>query len=186
MNNKRWLHFAFVFLILFSVFRIAWVNYYAKTPEKHLYLQNEKIISKGVSYSLEKAVLWNYDLFFDNYPEYKEYKEEDKVYKNAKLLMLDIKVEIQHKENVFNASLPLKYENVFNMPDPFFFEALNPILKNGIHSGDIIKLPYEIYSINLKKDQWRKVCDSEMEYNLVFSNYPERKELRINDYEVME
>ena len=60
-----------VFLIIGA--RICYVTAHARLPEQNVIAQGDSLTYRGLTYQIKGAVLWNYEDYFKEHPEYQSY-----------------------------------------------------------------------------------------------------------------
>ncbi len=183
MKNKIKAFFI-VFLIIVLVIRIYYVNKNKHLPVLIEAAQGEKIEYCRVDYSIDSAVLWEYDDFFQKNQQYMYFKDKSRGSANTKMLVVKLRFEknSEHygEEAYIADSVPVTYVSIQNWTDPELEKAMNQY--EDANTTGIYTLPYEIYKEYFTEEKWNDV--DKMEFRLVFGTYPERKELIISNYEV--
>lgn len=164
--------------------RIYYVNANRHKPVLIEAAQGEKIEFGYVEYSIESAVMWNYNDFFEQNPQYNDY---DDLYNgdDYKKLLVNIKYEMSPlyngEETHLQTEMYITYPYEIMGADPFFINALNDA--ETVKATGIYTIPFDICKSNAEKG-----CNDveNMEFRIVFGTYPERKELIVSDYEVID
>ena len=166
-----------VFLIIGA--RICYVTAHARLPEQNVIAQGDSLTYRGLTYQIKGAVLWNYEDYFKEHPEYQSYQESWLTGENTKLLMVAYTVKKLQDQNVLETMPSIQYFHVFNQFDSFFFSDLNPALSDGTFvSGDTLYITYEIYKEVLTKEQWEQVENNQVVYEMVLGTYPVKTDYR--------
>ena len=176
----------FLIGILFVVtglgLRIWYVNTHTYSPEIREIPQGQATQYRGLAYSVISAVMWDSEDFYEQYPELSDYQNPDIPAEEIKILAIEYKIEKIQEENKLDLYIPIQYAHLFNGPDPFMTQDMNPSLSDGnFQSGDTVVIPYEIYKANLSEAQWKDVENGKMEYETVLGTYPVKTEMKIQD-----
>ena len=162
--------------------RIWYVNTHTYSPEIREIPQGQATQYRGLAYSVISAVMWDSEDFYEQYPELSDYQNPDIPAEEIKILAIEYKIEKMQEENKMDLYIPIQYVHLFNGPDPFMTQDMNPSLSDGnFQSGDTVVIPYEIYKANLSEAQWKDVENGKMEYETVLGTYPVKTEMKIQD-----
>lgn len=162
--------------------RIWYVNTHTYSPEIREIPQGQATQYRGLAYSVISAVMWDSEDFYEQYLELSDYQNPDIPAEEIKILAIEYKIEKMQEENKMDLYIPIQYVHLFNGPDPFMTQDMNPSLSDGnFQSGDTVVIPYEIYKVNLSEAQWEDVGDGRMEYETVLGTYPVKTEMKIQD-----
>ena len=162
--------------------RIWYVNTHTYSPEIREIPQGQATQYRGLAYSVISAVMWDSEDFYEQYPELSDYQNPDIPAEEIKILAIEYKIEKIQEENKLDLYIPIQYAHLFNGPDPFMTQDMNPSLSDGnFQSGDTVVIPYEIYKANLSEEQWKDVENGRMEYETVLGTYPVKTEMKIQD-----
>ena len=162
--------------------RIGYVNTHTYSPEIREIPQGQATQYRGLAYSVISAVMWDSEDFYEQYPELSDYQNPDIPAEEIKILAIEYKIEKIQEENKLDLYIPIQYVHLFNGPDPFMTQDMNPSLSDGnFQSGDTVVIPYEIYKANLSEAQWKDVENGKMEYETVLGTYPVKTEMKIQD-----
>ena len=162
--------------------RIWYVNTHTYSPEIREIPQGQATQYRGLAYSVISAVMWDSEDFYEQYPELSDYQNPDIPAEEIKILAIEYKIEKIQEENKLDLYIPIQYVHLFNGPDPFMTQDMNPSLSDGnFQSGDTVVIPYEIYKANLSEAQWKDVENGKMEYETVLGTYPVKTEMKIQD-----
>jgi hypothetical protein len=162
--------------------RIWYVNTHTYSPEIREIPQGQATQYRGLAYSVISAVMWDSEDFYEQYPELSDYQNPDIPAEEIKILAIEYKIEKIQEENKLDLYIPIQYAHLFNGPDPFMTQDMNPSLSDGnFQSGDTVVIPYEIYKANLSEAQWKDVENGKMEYETVLGTYPVKTEMKIQD-----
>lgn len=162
--------------------RIWYVNTHTYSPEIREIPQGQATQYRGLAYSVISAVMWDSEDFYEQYPELSDYQNPDIPAEEIKILAIEYKIEKIQEENKLDLYIPIQYVHLFNGPDPFMTQDMNPSLSDGnFQSGDAVVIPYEIYKANLSEAQWKDVENGKMEYETVLGTYPVKTEMKIQD-----
>ena len=162
--------------------RIWYVNTHTYSPEIREIPQGQATQYRGLAYSVISAVMWDSEDFYEQYPELSDYQNPDIPAEEIKILAIEYKIEKIQEENKLDLYIPIQYAHLFNGPDPFMTQDMNPSLSDGnFQSGDTVVIPYEIYKANLSEAQWKDVENGKMEYESVLGTYPVKTEMKIQD-----
>lgn len=162
--------------------RIWYVNTHTYSPEIREIPQGQATQYRGLAYSVISAVMWDSEDFYEQYPELSDYQNPDIPAEEIKILAIEYKIEKIQEENKLDLYIPIQYVHLFNGPDPFMTQDMNPSLSDGnFQSGDTVVIPYEIYKANLSEAQWKDVENGKMEYETVLGMYPVKTEMKIQD-----
>lgn len=162
--------------------RIWYVNTHTYSPEIREIPQGQATQYRGLAYSVISAVMWDSEDFYEQYPELSDYQNPDIPAEEIKILAIEYKIEKIQEENKLDLYIPTQYVHLFNGPDPFMTQDMNPSLSDGnFQSGDTVVIPYEIYKANLSEAQWKDVENGKMEYETVLGTYPVKTEMKIQD-----
>lgn len=162
--------------------RIWYVNAHTYSPEIREIPQGQATQYRGLAYSVISAVMWDSEDFYEQYPELSDYQNPDIPAEEIKILAIEYKIEKIQEENKLDLYIPIQYAHLFNGPDPFMTQDMNPSLSDGnFQSGDTVVIPYEIYKANLSEAQWKDVENGKMEYETVLGTYPVKTEMKIQD-----
>ena len=162
--------------------RIWYVNTHTYSPEIREIPQGQATQYRGLAYSVISAVMWDSGDFYEQYPELSDYQNPDIPAEEIKILAIEYKIEKMQEENKMDLYIPIQYVHLFNGPDPFMTQDMNPSLSDGnFQSGDTVVIPYEIYKANLSEEQWKDVENGRMEYETVLGTYPVKTEMKIQD-----
>ena len=162
--------------------RIWYVNTHTYSPEIREIPQGQATQYRGLAYSVISAVMWDSEDFYEQYLELSDYQNPDIPAEEIKILAIEYKIEKMQEENKMDLYIPIQYVHLFNGPDPFMTQDMNPSLSDGnFQSGDTVVIPYEIYKANLSEEQWKDVENGRMEYETVLGTYPVKTEMKIQD-----
>ena len=162
--------------------RIWYVNTHTYSPEIREIPQGQATQYRGLAYSVISAVMWDSEDFYEQYPELSDYQNPDIPAEEIKILAIEYKIEKIQEENKLDLYIPIQYAHLFNGPDPFMTQDMNPSLSDGnFQSGDTVVIPYEIYKANLSEAQWKDVENGKMGYETVLGTYPVKTEMKIQD-----
>ena len=162
--------------------RIWYVNTHTYSPEIREIPQGQATQYRGLAYSVISAVMWDSEDFYEQYPELSDYQNPDIPAEEIKILAIEYKIEKIQEENKLDLYIPIQYVHLFNGPDPFMTQDMNPSLSDGnFQSGDTVVIPYEIYKANLSEAQWKDVENGKMEFETVLGTYPVKTEMKIQD-----
>lgn len=162
--------------------RIWYVNTHTYSPEIREIPQGQATQYRGLAYSVISAVMWDSEDFYEQYPELSDYQNPDIPAEEIKILAIEYKIEKIQEENKLDLYIPIQYVHLFNGPDPFMTQDMNPSLSDGnFQSGDTVVIPYEIYKANLSEAQWKDVENGKMGYETVLGTYPVKTEMKIQD-----
>ena len=162
--------------------RIWYVNTHTYSPEIREIPQGQATQYRGLAYSVISAVMWDSEDFYEQYLELSDYQNPDIPAEEIKILAIEYKIEKMQEENKMDLYIPIQYVHLFNGPDPFMTQDMNPSLSDGnFQSGDTVVIPYEIYKANLSEAQWKDVENGKMEYETVLGTYPVKTEMKIQD-----
>ena len=162
--------------------RIWYVNTHTYSPEIREIPQGQATQYRGLAYSIISAVMWDSEDFYEQYLELSDYQNPDIPAEEIKILAIEYKIEKMQEENKMDLYIPIQYVHLFNGPDPFMTQDMNPSLSDGnFQSGDTVVIPYEIYKANLSEAQWKDVENGKMEYETVLGTYPVKTEMKIQD-----
>ena len=162
--------------------RIWYVNTHTYSPEIREIPQGQATQYRGLAYSVISAVMWDSEDFYEQYPELSDYQNPDIPAEEIKILAIEYKIEKIQEENKLDLYISIQYVHLFNGPDPFMTQDMNPSLSDGnFQSGDTVVIPYEIYKANLSEAQWKDVENGKMEYETVLGTYPVKTEMKIQD-----
>ncbi len=162
--------------------RIWYVNTHTYSPEIREIPQGQAAQYRGLAYTVISAVMWDSGDFYEQYPELSDYQNPDILAEEIKILAIEYKIEKMQEENKMDLYIPIQYVHLFNGPDPFMTQDMNPSLSDGnFQSGDTVVIPYEIYKANLSEAQWKDVENGKMEYETVLGTYPVKTEMKIQD-----
>ena len=162
--------------------RIWYVNTHTYSPEIREIPQGQATQYRGLAYSVISAVMWDSEDFYEQYLELSDYQNPDIPAEEIKILAIEYKIEKMQEENKMDLYIPIQYVHLFNGPDPFMTQDMNPSLSDGnFQSGDTVVIPYEIYKANLSEVQWKDVENGKMEYETVLGTYPVKTEMKIQD-----
>ena len=162
--------------------RIWYVNTHTYSPEIREIPQGQAAQYRGLAYTVISAVMWDSGDFYEQYPELSDYQNPDIPAEEIKILAIEYKIGKMQEENKMDLYIPIQYVHLFNGPDPFMTQDMNPSLSDGnFQSGDTVVIPYEIYKANLSEAQWEDVEDGRMEYETVLGTYPVKTEMKIQD-----
>lgn len=162
--------------------RIWYVNTHTYSPEIREIPQGQATQYRGLAYSVISAVMWDSEDFYEQYPKLSDYQNPDIPAEEIKILAIEYKIEKIQEENKLDLYIPIQYVHLFNGPDPFMTQDMNPSLSDGnFQSGDTVVIPYEIYKANLSEAQWKDVENGKMEYETVLGTYPVKTEMKIQD-----
>ena len=162
--------------------RIGYVNTHTYSPEIREIPQGQATQYRGLAYSVISAVMWDSEDFYEQYPELSDYQNPDIPAEEIKILAIEYKIEKIQEENKLDLYIPIQYVHLFNGPDPFMTQDMNPSLSDGnFQSGDTVVIPYEIYKANLSEAQWKDVENGKMGYETVLGTYPVKTEMKIQD-----
>ena len=126
--------------------------------------------------------MWNSSDFYTQHPELTDYQNPNIPADEMKLLVVEYQIGKVQEANKLDLYIPIQYVHLFNGPDPFMTQDMNPSLSDGnFQSGDTVVIPYEIYKANLSEAQWEDVEDGRMEYETVLGTYPVKTEMKIQD-----
>lgn len=154
--------------------RIWYVNTHTYSPEIREIPQGQATQYRGLAYSVISAVMWDSEDFYEQNPDIPA--------EEIKILAIEYKIEKIQEENKLDLYIPIQYVHLFNGPDPFMTQDMNPSLSDGnFQSGDTVVIPYEIYKANLSEAQWKDVENGKMEYETVLGTYPVKTEMKIQD-----
>ena len=162
--------------------RIWYVNTHTYSPEIREIPRGQATQYRGLAYSVISAVMWDSEDFYEQYLELSDYQNPDIPAEEIKILAIEYKIEKMQEENKMDLYIPIQYVHLFNGPDPFMTQDMNPSLSDGnFQSGDTVVIPYEIYKANLSEAQWKDVENGKMEYETVLGTYPVKTEMKIQD-----
>ena len=162
--------------------RIWYVNTHTYSPEIREIPQGQAAKYRGLAYTVISAGMWDSEDFYEQYPELSDYQNPDIPAEEIKILAIEYKIEKMQEENKMDLYIPIQYVHLFNGPDPFMTQDMNPSLSDGnFQSGDTVVIPYEIYKANLSEEQWKDVENGSMEYETVLGTYPVKTEMKIQD-----
>lgn len=162
--------------------RIWYVNTHTYSPEIREIPQGQATQYRGLAYSVISAVMWDSEDFYEQYPELSDYQNPDIPAEEIKILAIEYKIEKIQEANKLDLYIPIQYVHLFNGPDPFMTQDMNPSLSDGnFQSGDTVVIPYEIYKANLSEAQWKDVENGKMGYETVLGTYPVKTEMKIQD-----
>lgn len=162
--------------------RIWYVNTHTYSPEIREIPQGQAAKYRGLAYTVISAGMWDSGDFYEQYQELSDYQNPDIPAEEIKILAIEYKIEKMQEENKMDLYIPIQYVHLFNGPDPFMTQDMNPSLSDGnFQSGDTVVIPYEIYKANLSEAQWKDVENGKMEYETVLGTYPVKTEMKIQD-----
>lgn len=162
--------------------RIWYVNTHTYSPEIREIPQGQAAKYRGLAYTVISAGMWDSGDFYEQYPELSDYQNPDIPAEEIKILAIEYKIDKMQEENKMDLYIPIQYVHLFNGPDPFMTQDMNPSLSDGnFQSGDTVVIPYEIYKANLSEAQWKDVENGKMEYETVLGTYPVKTEMKIQD-----
>lgn len=164
--------------------RIYYVNANRRGPVLIEAAQGEKIEFGYVEYGIESAVMWDYNDFFEQNPQYIDYRDMPDP-DDYKLLLVNIKYEMSPsyngEETHLQTEMYITYPYGITVCDPFFLKTVND--SETVKATNIYTIPFDICKSNAEK--WCSGMEH-MEFRIVFGTYPERKELIVSDYEVID
>lgn len=162
--------------------RIWYVNTHTYSPEIREVPQGQTAEYCGLSYTIVNAEMWNSSDFYTQHPELTDYQNPNIPADEMKLLVVEYQIGKVQEVNKLDLYIPIQYVHLFNGPDPFMTQDINPSLSDGnFQSGDTVVIPYEIYKANLSEAQWKDVENGKMEYETVLGTYPVKTEMKIQD-----
>ena len=162
--------------------RIWYVNTHTYSPEIREIPQGQAAKYRGLAYTVISVGMWDSGDFYEQYPELSDYQNPDIPAEEIKILAIEYKIEKMQEENKMDLYIPIQYVHLFNGPDPFMTQDMNPSLSDGnFQSGDTVVIPYEIYKANLSEAQWKDVENGKMGYETVLGTYPVKTEMKIQD-----
>ncbi|MCM1083851.1 MAG: hypothetical protein NC393_08955 [Clostridium sp.] len=164
--------------------RIYYVNANRHKPVLIEAAQGEKIEFGYVEYSVESAAMWDYNDFFEQYPQYSDYGNMPNG-NDYKLLLVNLKYEMSprynEEETHLQSQLYITYPYSIEGSDPFFMSDMNDA--ETVKATHVYTIPFNIYTSDAER--WNNDVEH-MEFRIVFGTYPERKELIVSDYEVID
>ena len=177
-KNKQICIFIFVIMMMAGIVaRIVWVNRHARIPENKIYAMGESLYKDGFTYTIQDAVLYypsDFEKVYTNGSKYIAGRSDD----NLRVMVVKIKLELDGDSNS-RFSTPDNYleaEDVLCMVDNDNFGGFNPSLSEGnFRSGDLLNYVFPIYKENYTEKGWKKINNLQMNYDIVYSNYPIRE-----------
>ena len=171
----------FIIIIIISL-RIIYVNINARLPEEKCIYGREKLMINDVEYNVENAYLYNYDDYIKYYNLDSNELCDKSDHSTIKVVVIELKIKA-NGDNTVSFDMPIQYFNSHTYIDLDSMLQINKAMleKGYILNDTVIELPYFINKENLRQEQWSKVVNNEIKYNLVFSSYPEKNMIIIDE-----
>ncbi len=181
-SRRRVCYILFAVMVLFLLMRIVYVNQHARLPQINIIGQGDKVTYCGLEYEIVNASIWDYSRFFEKNEYLKEYKDTENDSTMWKILLVEYQITKTNQKNKLDLYIPIRYAHTFNGVDAFMVQEMNSTLLDGtFESGDIVRIPYEIYRENLTDEQWKDVEQLDMTYRAILGTYPVRNEMMITN-----